>query len=102
MNRDNNKSINAEKKILEFTENKKEQKFIRRSRACRFVGERNELIKNLEKNGKLVSPQYFCLEKGGYCADDSVCIALVAQAHLPSRFGEFEISVFQNNAVALV
>jgi len=67
------------------------------SRACRFVGDRNELIKQLEKEGKLITPQYYCLLKGGYCADDEVCVALVARAHLPTRFGEFEVAIFENN-----
>lgn len=74
-----------------------EQKFIKRSRACKFVGERNDLIKTLEKEGKLISPLFYCENQGGYCADDHVCIALVSQSKLPTRFGEFEISVFQNN-----
>ena len=74
-----------------------DQDFIKRSRACKFVGERNELIKKLEKEGRLVSPRYYCAAKGGYCGDDNVCIALVSQAHLPTIFGEFKIAVFQNN-----
>jgi len=74
-----------------------EQKFIKRSRSCKFVGERNDLIKKLEKEGKLFSPLFYCDEQGGYCADDHVCIALVSQAKLPTRFGDFVISVFQNN-----
>ena len=74
-----------------------EQKFIKRYRACKLVGERNDLIKKLENEGKLFSPLFYCAEQGGYCADDHVCIALVSQSKLPTRFGEFEISVFQNN-----
>ncbi len=74
-----------------------EQEIIKRSRPCRFVGERNELIAKLEKEGKLFSPQYYCAEKDGYCSDDSICIALVSKAKLPTRFGDFDISVFQNN-----
>ncbi len=65
--------------------------------ACRFVGERSEIIKQLEKQGKLFSPEYYCMAKGGYCADTDVCVALVARAHLPTRFGEFDIAIFQNN-----
>lgn len=82
---------------LIFQERKLDQKFIKRSRPCRFVGEKNDLIRQLEKEGKLFNPEYFCMNKNGYCADDSVCVALVAQAHLPTRFGEFDISIFQNN-----
>ena len=67
------------------------------SRACRFVGERNKLVKQLEKEGKLISPLHYCMAKGGYCADDSVCVALVSRAHLPTRFGEFDIAIFENN-----
>lgn len=74
-----------------------DQAEIKRSRACRFVGDRNQLIKQLEQEGKLFSPQYYCMAKGGYCADDDVCVALVSQAHLPSRFGEFDIAIFENN-----
>lgn len=70
---------------------------IKRSRACRFVGERSQLIKKLETEGKLFSPQYYCMAQGGYCADDDVCVALVSRAHLPTRMGEFDIAVFENN-----
>ncbi|MDZ7264206.1 MAG: GTP cyclohydrolase II [candidate division KSB1 bacterium] len=70
---------------------------VKLSRACRFVGKRNELIKQLEKEGKLISPRYYCHAKGGYCADDSVCVALVSRAHLPTRFGEFDIAIFENS-----
>ncbi len=45
----------------------------------------------------MFSPLFYCSEKGGYGADDQVCLALVSQAHLPTRFGNFKISVFQNN-----
>lgn len=70
---------------------------IKQSRACRFVGDRNQLIKHLEAEGKLISPRYFCMVKQGYCADDDVCVALVSRAHIPSRFGEFDIAIFENN-----
>lgn len=70
---------------------------IKRSRTCRFVGKRNDLIKLLEKEGKLFSPEYYCMAKGGYCTDDDVCVALVALAKLPTRFGEFDIAIFENN-----
>lgn len=70
---------------------------IKRSRACRFVGERSKLIKKLENEGKLFTPRYYCMAKGGYCADDDVCVALVSSAHLPTRFGEFDIAIFENN-----
>ncbi len=80
-----------------FKMNKVNQFEIKRSRACRFVGDRNQLIKKLEKEGKLFSPQYYCNKMGGYCADDDVCVALVSQAHLPTRFGEFDIAIFENN-----
>lgn len=74
-----------------------EQQNFNQSRACRFVGQRSAIIKQLEKEGKLLTPRYFCNAKGGYCADDSVCVALVSRAHLPTRFGEFDISIFENN-----
>jgi len=73
------------------------QEFIKRSRACRFVGEKNELIHRLEQEEKLFNPQYYCMSEGGYCADDNVCVALVSRAHLPTRYGEFDIAIFQNN-----
>lgn len=73
------------------------QTLLERSRPCRLVGERSELIRRLEKEGKLVSPKYFCQEMNGYCADDRMCVALVSRAKLPSRFGDFDIAVFQNN-----
>lgn len=74
-----------------------DQQEIKHSRACRFVGERNALIKQLETEGKLLTPRYYCNAKGGYCADENVCVALVSRAHLPTRFGEFDISIFENN-----
>jgi GTP cyclohydrolase II len=78
--------------------NKKVDQFeAKRSRACRFVGERSQLIQQLEKEGKLFSPQYYCMAKGGYCVDDDVCVALVSRAHLPTRLGEFDITIFENN-----
>ena len=67
------------------------------SRDCLFIGEKSEAIEQLEKEGKLISPEYFCFKKGGFCADANVCVALVSRAKLPSRFGDFEIAVFQNN-----
>lgn len=74
-----------------------DEQAITQSRACRFVGERSALIRQLEKEGKLLTPRYYCNAKGGYCADDDVCVALVSRAHLPTRFGEFDISIFENN-----
>ncbi|MCI0494976.1 GTP cyclohydrolase II [candidate division KSB1 bacterium] len=74
-----------------------DQQEIKQSRSCRFVGKRNALIKQLEKEGKLITPRYYCNAKGGYCADESVCVALVSRANLPTRFGEFDISIFENN-----
>jgi len=75
----------------------KAEEQIKINHSCRFVGERNELIKKLEKEGKLISPAYYCAVMGGYCSDDALCIAMVSKAYLPSIFGEFDISVFQNN-----
>ncbi|MCI0514456.1 GTP cyclohydrolase II [candidate division KSB1 bacterium] len=66
-------------------------------RDCHFIGEKNRLIEKLEQEGKLLTPAYYCLEMNGYCADDHVCVALVARAQLPTRFGDFKIAVFQNN-----
>ena len=74
-----------------------DQQEIKQSRSCRFVGKRSAVIKQLEKEGKLLTPLYYCNTKGGYCADESVCVALVSRAHLPTRFGEFDISIFENN-----
>ncbi len=45
----------------------------------------------------MISPKYYCMAQGGYCADDNVCIALVSRAHLPTRLGDFEIAIFENN-----
>lgn len=73
------------------------QTLLKRSRPCKFVGEKNDLIRQLETEGKLFNPAYYCMSEGGYCADDNVCVALVSRAHLPTRFGEFEIAIFQNN-----
>jgi len=74
-----------------------EQKVLKRSRACRFVGQQNEAIAKLEKEGKLISPKYYCMSQHGFCADDAVCVALISRANLPTRYGDFEIAVFENN-----
>jgi GTP cyclohydrolase II len=36
----------------------------------------------------------YCVGAGKYCKDDDFCVQLVAHAHLPSRFGEFELYGF--------
>jgi GTP cyclohydrolase II len=36
----------------------------------------------------------YCSGAGQYCVDEDFCVQLVAHAHLPSRFGEFELYGF--------
>ena len=36
----------------------------------------------------------YCKGAGKYCADEDFCVQLVAHAHLPSRFGDFELYGF--------
>jgi len=38
--------------------------------------------------------EQYCLGAGKYCADEDFCVQLVAHAHLPSRFGDFELYGF--------
>jgi GTP cyclohydrolase II len=37
---------------------------------------------------------HYCKGAGKYCSDDDFCVQLVAHAHLPSRFGDFELYGF--------
>jgi GTP cyclohydrolase II len=37
---------------------------------------------------------HYCLGAGKYCSDGDFCVQLVAHAHLPSRFGDFELYGF--------
>jgi GTP cyclohydrolase II len=38
--------------------------------------------------------EHYCAGAGKYCADEDFCVQLVAHAHLPSRFGSFELYGF--------
>jgi GTP cyclohydrolase II len=38
--------------------------------------------------------EHYCAGAGSYCADEDFCVQLVAHAHLPSRFGDFELYGF--------
>jgi GTP cyclohydrolase II len=40
------------------------------------------------------SDEQYCKGAGKYCADEDFCVQLVAHAHLPSRFGDFELYGF--------
>jgi GTP cyclohydrolase II len=38
--------------------------------------------------------EHYCKGAGAYCSEEDFCVQLVAHAHLPSRFGEFELYGF--------
>jgi GTP cyclohydrolase II len=40
------------------------------------------------------SAEHYCMGAGKYCLDEDFCVQLVAHAHLPSRFGDFELYGF--------
>ncbi len=53
-----------------------------------------ELKAKLAGDPDFFAGERYCAGAGAYCADDDFCVQLVAHAHLPSRFGDFEIYGF--------
>lgn len=55
---------------------------------------REELALKLEGEPDFPLEERYCKGKGAYCADGDFCVELVAHAHLPTRFGDFELYGF--------
>ncbi|MGA2546363.1 MAG: GTP cyclohydrolase II [Rectinemataceae bacterium] len=53
-----------------------------------------ELKAKLSEDPGFPTTERYCVGAGKYCKDDDFCVQLVAHAHLPSRFGEFELYGF--------
>lgn len=61
---------------------------------CEKTATREELEKKLKGKPDFVLEDHYCEGKGAYCQDAELCVQLVAHAHLPTRFGDFEIYGF--------
>jgi len=59
--------------------------------ACDNVTTREELEKKLIAKPDFPLEAFYCAGKGAYCKDPDLCVRLGAKAHLPTRFGEFDI-----------
>jgi GTP cyclohydrolase II len=53
-----------------------------------------ELKAKLSGKPDFSADEHYCRGAGKYCLDEDFCVQLVAHAHLPSRFGDFEIYGF--------
>jgi GTP cyclohydrolase II len=53
-----------------------------------------ELEAKLTGKPDFSAERQYCKGAGKYCADEDFCVQLVAHAHLPSRFGDFELYGF--------
>jgi GTP cyclohydrolase II len=53
-----------------------------------------ELEAKLEGKPDFSPGDRYCAGAGKYCSDEDFCVQLVAHAHLPSRFGDFELYGF--------
>jgi len=61
---------------------------------CEKTISREELEKKLKGRPDFALEDHYCEGKGAYCLDAGLCVQLVAHAHLPSRFGDFELYGF--------
>lgn len=61
---------------------------------CEKSVSREELEKKLKGKPDFALIDHFCEGKGSFCLDDDLCVQLVAHAHLPTRFGDFELYGF--------
>jgi GTP cyclohydrolase II len=53
-----------------------------------------ELKAKLSGKPDFTPENHYCRGAGKYCLDDDFCVQLVAHAHLPTRFGDFELYGF--------
>jgi GTP cyclohydrolase II len=61
---------------------------------CVKAVDREELEKKLSGKPDFVIEDHYCQGKGSFCLDSDLCVQLVAHAHLPTRFGDFELYGF--------
>ena len=61
---------------------------------CQKSTSREELEKKLNGKPDFKLEDHYCEGKGAYCLDADLCVQLVAHAHLPTRFGDFELYGF--------
>jgi GTP cyclohydrolase II len=61
---------------------------------CIKAVSREELEKKLTGKPDFVLEDHYCEGKGAFCLDADLCVQLVAHAHLPTRFGDFELYGF--------
>jgi GTP cyclohydrolase II len=61
---------------------------------CGKTVERAELEAKMAGKPDFPIEDHYCAGAGKYCSDEDFCVQLVAHAHLPSRFGDFEIYGF--------
>lgn len=61
---------------------------------CEHEVSKEELERKLSGSPDFVLEEHYCQGKGSYCEEDGACVQLAAHAHLPTRFGDFEIYGF--------
>ena len=61
---------------------------------CDKGASREELERKLKGKPDFKLEDHYCEGKGSYCLDADLCVQLVAHAHLPTRFGDFELYGF--------
>ncbi len=61
---------------------------------CGKAIELEELKAKLSGEPDFFADDHYCAGAGSYCEDADLCVQLVAHAHLPTRFGDFEIYGF--------
>jgi GTP cyclohydrolase II len=61
---------------------------------CGGTIELEELKAKLSGTPDFSTEDRYCIGAGKYCKEEDFCVQLVAHAHLPSRFGDFELYGF--------
>jgi GTP cyclohydrolase II len=61
---------------------------------CTKAVAKEELERKLKGKPDFVLEDHYCEGKGAFCLDEGLCVQLVAHAHLPTRFGDFELYGF--------
>ncbi len=61
---------------------------------CAKAVSKEELEAKLSGKPDFALEDHFCQGKGAFCLDADLCVQLVAHAHLPTRFGDFELYGF--------
>lgn len=61
---------------------------------CEKSVTKEELERKLTGKPDFSLEDHYCEGKGSFCLDSDLCVQMVAHAHLPSRFGDFELYGF--------